>query len=227
MFLHDEVLNKIKSLANPKAVEGMARYGINPRNNYGVSIPSLRRVARGLGKDHQLAQQLWSSGIHDARILACMVDAPEWVTEAQMESWARDFDSWDVCDQCCQNLFGGTEIAWRKALEWSSGEEEFIKRAGFVLMARLCVTEKKAEDRRFEEFFPAIQKEAYDDRNLVKKAISWALRSIGKRNPNLNKKAIKVAAEMKGMDSKSARWIASDVIRELTSEAVQRRLQSK
>ena len=220
----NDVLEKLKTLSDPKVVEGMARFRINPENTYGVSIPNLRRIAKEVGVDHALAQQLWVSGIHDARILASMIDDPKIVTEEQMESWVKDFDSWDVCDECCMNLFVKTRFAYQKASEWSSNDKEFIKRAAFVLMACLAVSDKKAVDIKFEPFFPLIKREAGDNRNFVKKAVNWALRQIGKRNLNLSRKAIETAKEIQRMDSRSARWIASDAIRELTSEAVQERL---
>ncbi len=223
---YDEVLNKLKALSNPRAVEGMAKYGINPENTYGVSIPNLRKTAKEIGKNHKLAQKLWASGIHEARILASMIDDTTVVTEEQLESWVKDFDSWDVCDQCCSNLFEKTEFAYQKALEWSSNDNEFIKRAGFVLMARLAVSDKKADDERFERLLPLIKREASDDRNLVKKAVNWALRQIGKRNINLNRRAIETAKEIQEMNSRSAKWIAHDAIRELTSDDVQQRLKN-
>jgi 3-methyladenine DNA glycosylase AlkD len=219
-----EIIEKLKSLSNPKAVEGMARYGINPNNTFGVSIPNLRQMAKETGKSHNLAQQLWKSGIHEARILASMIDDPKLVNGAQLEDWVGDFDSWDVCDQCCSNLFEDTGLAYGKAVEWSSRPEEFTKRAGFVLMARLAFSDKKASDDKLEVFFPMIQREASDERNYVKKAVNWALRQIGKRNKILNNKAINVAKMIQSMDSKSARWIASDALRELASVAVQKRL---
>ena len=224
---YDDVLKKLKGLSDPKAVEGMARFGINPENTFGVSIPNLRKIAKETGIDHALAQQLWASGIHEARILASMVDDPKRTTEEQMESWVKDFDSWDVCDGCCMNLFEKTGVAYQKAVEWSANDKEFIKRAGFVLMARLAVSDKRADDKQFELFFPIIKREASDSRNFVKKAVNWALRQIGKRNLNLNGKALATAKEIQEIDSKSARWVATDAIRELTSQAVVARLQAK
>jgi 3-methyladenine DNA glycosylase AlkD len=221
---YDEVMERLKSLSDPRAVEGMARFGINPHNTYGVSVPNLRKTAREAGKDHALALQLWESGIHEARILASMVDDPKAVTEEQVESWVKGFDSWDVCDQCCMNLFDKTPFAYRKAVEWSSREEEFVKRAGFALMARLAQSDKKAKDEQLEEFLPIIKREASDNRNFVRKAVNWALRQIGKRNAHLNELAIETAREIQQMDSKSARWIASDALRELTGDAVSKRL---
>jgi len=221
---NDDIIKKLKELSNPEAVAGMARYGINPENTFGVSVPNLRQIAKEAGKDHALAQQLWSSGIHEARILASMVDDPRLVTEEQMESWVKDFDSWDVCDQCCMNLFARTEFATQKAAEWSSNDKEFIKRAAFVLMARLSLRSNKADNDFFEPFFLLIKSGADDGRNYVKKAVNWALRQIGKRNLGLNRRAIKVAEEIQNTDSKSARWIAANALRELTSPAVRQRL---
>lgn len=216
-----DIVKKLKSLSNPKAVEGMARFGINPKNTFGIAIPVLRKMAKEIGKDHTLAQQLWSSGVHEARLLASMIDDPTQVTERQMERWFNAFDSWDVCDGCCQNLFEKTPFSYEKCLEWSSRKEEFVKRAGFVMMARLAFTDKKAKDKPFEQFLSIIQREALDDRNFVKKAVNWALRQIGKRNRNLNYKAIETARLIQKLDAKSARWIALDAICELTSQTVQ------
>jgi len=221
---YDEILRRLQSLADPKAVEGMARFGINPKNTYGVSIPNLRATAKEAGRNHLLAEQLWSSGIHEARILAGMIENPKMVTERQMDNWVKDFDSWDVCDQVCSNLFDKTPFAHQKALEWSKRSEEFVKRAGFVLMATLAVHDKKVKDEAFLKFLPLIKREATDDRNYVKKAVNWALRQIGKRSIKLNEAAVETAKEIQGLNSKSARWIASDALRELTSDAVQRKL---
>lgn len=219
-----EIIKYLKSLSNPENVAGMARFGINPNNTYGISIPVLRNMAKEIGRDHRLAQQLWKSSIHEARILASFIDNPDEVTEEQMELWVKDFDSWDVCDQCCSNLFDKTLFAYDKAFEWSKKEEEFVKRAGFVLMACLSVHDKKAKDEEFMKFLPIIKRESLDERNYVKKAVNWALRQIGKRNKNLNKVAIKTAQEIQQIDSKGARWIASDALRELTGEKIQKKL---
>jgi 3-methyladenine DNA glycosylase AlkD len=219
-----EILKKLKSLGDPKNVAGMARFGINPENTYGVSIPSLRKLAKEIGKDHKLASQLWDSGIHEARILAGFVDDPKLVTPKQTDAWIADFDSWDVCDQVCANLFDKMSVAFEKAIEWSKREREFEKRAGFALMAALAWHDKEAEDKKFIPFFPFIKKEATDDRNFVKKAVNWALRQIGKRNKNLNKAAIDTAKEIQKLDSKPAKWIAANAIRELESQAVKKRL---
>ncbi len=220
----DDILKKLKSLYNPRAVEGMAKYGITAKRAYGVSIPNLRKIAREIGKDHELAQQLWELNIRETRILASMIDDPELVTEQQMEIWVKEFDYWEICDQVCQNLFIHTKFAYQKAIEWAGRDEEFVKRAGFALMAWLAFKDKGAKDEEFEEFLSLIKRESTDDRNFVKKAINWALRQIGKRNLNLNKKAIETAKEIQKIESKTAKWIAQDAIKELTSETIQGRL---
>ncbi len=219
-----EVLDSLKSKARPDQLAGMARYGIGVERRLGVSIPELRKLAKEIGRDHQLALDLWRTGIADARILASMVDEPEKLTEGQMEDWVKDIDSWDVCDQVCMNLFEKAPFAWKKITDWSVREEEFVRRAAFALIACLAWHDKKAKDERFIELFPVIVGGATDERNFVKKAVNWALRNIGKRNPKLNKAVIVVAREIQQIDSKAARWIASDTIRELESEGVQARL---
>jgi 3-methyladenine DNA glycosylase AlkD len=219
------LLAKLKALSDPRAVEGMAQFGISSANAYGISVPVLRSLAKEVGKDHALAQELWASGIHEARILAAMVDDPALVDAAQMERWVMDFDSWDVCDGCCGELFDKTEFAYRKAVEWTRREEEFVRRAGYVLMAELAVHDKEAGNAEFEKFLSVIEASPDDTRNFVKRAVSWALRQIGKRDSRLNRKAIAVAKRLqRRTDSRSARWIASDALRELTSAPVQRRL---
>ena len=222
----EEILRRLKSMENREATSGMARFGINTENAYGVSVPKLRAMAKEIGRDHALAAELWASGIHEAMMLACFIDDPGVVDGDQMEAWVRDFDSWDICDQCCSNLFDRTGLALQKAVEWTGREEEFVKRAGFVLMAALAVHDKKAGDGTFQEFLPLIVREADDSRNYVKKAVNWALRQIGKRNARLNEAAIKTALAIREMDSSSARWIAADALRELKSEQVQKRLRT-
>jgi 3-methyladenine DNA glycosylase AlkD len=219
-----QVVRELRSMADPKNVEGMARFGIRGQDVLGISIYDLRPMAKRIGEDHELAAGLWSTGIHEARLLAGFIDEPDKVTETQMEAWAAEFDSWDVVDQVCSSLFDKTEFAYSKAVEWSAREEEFVKRAGFVLMAALSVHDKDATDRQFERFFPIIKRECKDERNFVKKAVNWALRQIGKRNSSLNKKAVKCAVEISKIDSKSARWIAADALRELKGAKVQTRL---
>lgn len=219
-----EVLEKLKAGARPDQVAGMAKYGMTAERRLGVAVPDMRKIAKESGKDHQLALELWKIGIPEARIVAAMIGEPEKLTEQQMEDWVKDINSWDVCDQVCMNLFDKTPLAWKKIRDWSMREEEFVKRAAFALIACLAWHDKQAKDEVFIKLFPVIRQGATDERNYVKKAVNWALRHIGKRNPNLNRAAIKAAGEIQRIDSKAARWIASDAIRELESEAVQRRL---
>ena len=219
-----EVLDRLHALADPEAKEGMARFGIETGKALGVNIPTLRALAREIGRDHDLAEGLWASGIHEARILAALVDDPKLVNEEQMERWAVEIDSWDVCDGVCSTLFDRTPFAYVKAEEWSARDEEFVKRAGFVLMAALAVHDKQAPDERFLEMLPLIEREAHDERNFVKKAVNWALRQIGRRNRNLNRAAIGVGERIRAQGSRAARWIAADALRELRSEKVQARL---
>jgi 3-methyladenine DNA glycosylase AlkD len=220
-----EVISELRSRANPADLEGMARFGIvTKRALGGSSIPYLRWLAKQLGKDHRLAAELWASRIHEARILAGLVDDPAAVTEAQMEAWAAEFDSWDVVDGVCGSLFDKTPFAYGKAVEWSSRREEFVKRAAFALMAMLAVHDKQAEDGNFEPFLPIIERESGDPRNFVRKAVNWALRQIGKRNRALNAKAIATAERIHARGVRSAKWVASDALRELRSNAVQAKL---
>lgn len=224
---YDEIIQKLHFLANPENLKGMARYGINPYNNLGISIYELRPLAKQIGRNHQLALRLWDSGIHDARLLACFIDDPAKVTTEQMDAWAGDFDSWDVCDQACTSLFDQTPYAFEKVFQWARAEKEFVKRAAFCLIAGLSVHDKNASDQVFEEFLPLLITHAVDERNYVKKAVNWALRNIGKRNAPLNKKALKTAEKIQSIDSRSARWIATDAIRELNSEKIKQRLERK
>ncbi|HYA40246.1 MAG TPA: DNA alkylation repair protein [Syntrophobacteraceae bacterium] len=211
----EEILAKLKSMANPDNVCGMARFGINPHNTLGIAIPALREIAKTVGRDQKLSLDLWESGIHEARLLAAFVGDPVRVTENQMERWAKDFDSWDVCDQVCSNLFDRTPHAYNKAVEWSQREEEFVKRAGYVLMGCLAVHDKTADDFRFLPFFPIIKRGSLDERNFVKKAVNWALRQIGKRNDALNGNAIQCAEDILLEGRKASRWVARDALREL------------
>ncbi len=218
------VLAKLKNKAKPDQIEGMSRFGMTAAGRMGVSVPDMRKIAKELGKDHNLAVDLWKTGIPEAQILASMIDDPGKLTEAQMENWVLDFNSWDVCDQVCMNLFEKTPLAWKKILEWSDRDEEFVKRAAYALLACLAWHDKETDDEKFIGLFRVIVRGALDDRNFVKKAVNWALRNIGKRNRNLNKAAVKTAREIQLIDSRTARWVASDAIRELESEAVQKRL---
>jgi 3-methyladenine DNA glycosylase AlkD len=220
-------MEQLKSKAKKDQLQGMARFAIVGDQRLGVSVPAMRKIAKDIGKDHQLALDLWETGVPEGMIVAGMIAEPEKLTEAQMEVWVVDINSWDICDQVCMNLFEKTPLAERKIYEWSLREEEFVKRASYALIACLAWHDKEASDEAFTQYFPVIVAGATDERNFVKKAVNWALRNIGKRNQALNKKAIKVAKEIQGIDSKSARWIASDTIRELESDKVQERLRKK
>jgi 3-methyladenine DNA glycosylase AlkD len=223
----DEVLDKLNEKAKSDQLEGMARFGIVGDQRMGVSVPDMRKIAKEIGKDHQLALELWDTGIPEAMIVAGMVAEPDKLTEIQMEDWVVDINSWDVCDQVCMNLFEKSSYAEQKIYEWSEREEEFVKRTAFALIACLAWHDKDANDQEFTKYFPVIKNGSTDDRNFVKKAVNWALRNIGKRNINLNKAALQVAREIQAVDSKSARWIASNAIRELESDKVQARLKKK
>jgi len=222
----EDLLAQLRALANPDNVAGMARYGINTHQALGISIYKLRRIAKTVEPNHDLAEELWSSGIHEARILASYIERPERVSEEQLERWVLDFDSWDVCDQVME-LFAGTRYAYAKALAWSERPEEFVKRAAFALMAELAAHDKKASDEKMAQFFPIIVRESTDGRNFVKKAVNWALRNIGKRNLNLNHMAIETARQIQQIDDRTARWVAADALRELTSEKLQGRLATR
>lgn len=209
------IIAQLKQISSPAYREGMLRFGIANHKALGVKIPELRKLARQIKKNHALAQQLWTTDIHEARLLATMIDDPKMVTEQQMDKWVLDFDSWDICDQACSNLFARTPFAIKKSIEYSTREEEFVKRAGFVLMAALSVHDKKADDLVFIQFMPVIEREAHDERNFVKKAVNWALRQIGKRNKILKPMAIATAERILLQNSKAAKWIANDALREL------------
>jgi len=221
------VLRELQGAADPKVREKMAYFGVHVPKAHGISAPALHEFAKHIGKDHQLAQQLWASGIHEARILAALIGESEKVTPAEMDRWVRDFDSWDVVDSACCYLFAYAKPAWQKVTAWSRRREEFAKRASFSLAAYLSYKDKTAPDARFVRFLRVIEREAHDERNFVKKAVNWALRNIGKRNVALNREAILAAERIREQDSRSARWIAADALRELKSDAVQDRLHRK
>jgi 3-methyladenine DNA glycosylase AlkD len=219
----NDVLDRLWSKARPEQLQGMAKYGMTVQRRLGVSVPDMRELAKEVGKDHRLALDLWRTGIAEARIMAAMVGDPAKLTEEQMEDWVKDIDTWDVCDQVCMNLFEKSPLVWKKVDDWSLREEEFVRRTAFALIACLAWHDKKANDERFTELLPVLIRGATDERNFVKKAVNWALRNIGKRNLSLNQAAINAAKEIKQLDSKAARWIAADAIKELESEAVQGR----
>jgi 3-methyladenine DNA glycosylase AlkD len=202
----------------------MARYGIRTKKAFGVSKPQQDAIALKIGKNHALGEQLWKTGIHDARILGVLISEAEKVTPSQMERWVKDFDNWDVCDGTCCHLFVDADGAWEKAIAWSRREKEFEKRAGFALAAFLAVHDKRAGNGVFQKVLQAIEREAWDERNFVRKAVNWALRNIGKRNMVLNRAAIRSAERIRKQGHSAAKWIAGDALRELKSEAVQTRL---
>ena len=220
----NDVLDRLHSKARPEQLQGMAKYGMTVQRRLGVSVPDMRELAKEIGSDHRLTLDLWRTGIAEAKIVAAMVGDPAELTEEQMEDWVKDIDSWDVCDQVCMNLFEKSPLAWKKIHDWSLREGEFVRRTAFALIACLAWHDKKANDEKFVELLPVIIRGATDGRNFVKKAVNWALRNIGKRNLDLNHAAIDAAKEIRQLDSKAARWIATDAIKELESEAVQTRL---
>ena len=223
----EDVMEQLQSKAKPDQLEGMARFGIVGEKRLGVSVPDMRKIAKEIGKDHQLALDLWDTRVPEGMIVAGMVAEADKLTEQQMEAWVVDINSWDVCDQVCMNLFEKSPLADKKIYDWSEREEEFVKRTAYALIACLAWHDKKAGDEDFIKYFPVILAGATDNRNFVKKAVNWALRNIGKRNLALNKAAIELAYRIKEIDAKSARWIASDAIRELESEKVHDRLRKK
>ncbi|MEZ5404478.1 MAG: DNA alkylation repair protein [Bryobacteraceae bacterium] len=209
------IVEELRGIGDPRNVAGMARFGIVSKNTLGISVTTLRRLAKPIGRDQKLAEQLWKTGIHEARVLACFVAEPDKVTGAVAARWVRDFDNWAVCDAACYHLFDKTDWAWEKAREWAGRDEEFVKRAGFAVVAAMAVHDKSAPDAIFRRFLPLIRREATDERNFVKKAVNWALRQIGKRNPALNAAAIAEAERIAEIDSRAARWVAKDALREL------------
>ncbi len=219
-----QVLKELQALSHPSSLEGKNHWNITGAKMIGVTIPNLRALAKKIGKNHDLAEELWQTGIHEARILAGMIDDPALVTSEQMDRWTADFDSWDVCDQVCSNLFDKTKYVYKKVVQYSKDDREFVRRTAFTLMATLAVHDKAACDAQFLEFFPIIERYSSDDRNFVKKAVNWAVRQIGKRNATLHPLAIALAKKIALQGTPSARWIASDALRELQGEAVRHRL---
>ena len=205
----------MRALADPARLAGMARFGIQPDNGIGLNVPQIRSISRRLGKDQELAEELWDTGIHDARILASLVGDPRRISRSTMDRWARDFASWDVCDACCCNLFDRTPYAWDKIRKWARSDREFVRRAAFATLAYIAVHDKKAPDRLFLDALPLVEQYAFDSRNFVRKAVNWALRNIGKRNAVLLKAALECAGRVREQNTAAARWIASDAIREL------------
>ncbi len=227
----NEIIKKLESLENPDNIAGMARFGIRAKKAFGVSAPVLKELAKEIKKQtenrHRLALELWETGIHEARIIAYLIDDPKEVTEAQMDAWAADFDNWAICDGACGHLFCKTEFAYRKAIEWSARDAEFVKRAGLVLPAWLAVHDKKADDERIAQFLPVLERNSNDERNFIKKAVNWSLRQIGKRSLHLNKLAVESAERIKAQNTRAARWIAADALRELRNEKTLERIKRR
>jgi len=221
-----DVISHIKKNRNARNIFGMARFGICVSSAYGLSMPQLRKLKKRLGTEHELALALYRTKIHEAKILAALVDDPAQVTEVQMEEWVKGFDSWDVTDQVTTVLFDRTKYSWKKAMEWTKRKPEYEKRAGYTIMAGLAVHDRVSPDEKFEKFYPLIIKGASDERNFVKKAVNWALRNIGKRSFKLNSSALKISKILVNSASKSARWVGSDAVRELKSATAKRRIRA-
>jgi len=215
----NEIIDELKSLSSPDHFAKLAHFGIKDSKALGIKIPILRQLARRIGKSHELALQLWGTEIHEARLLATMIENSKEVSEKQFDDWVHDFDSWDICDQTC-NLFVHTPYVNQKIDDYSRRNEEFVKRAAFVLMCEVALHDKKATNESFYPYFDLIEREAWDERNFVRKAVNWALRQIGKRNNFLRNKAIDTAERIMNQGTKSARWIATDALRELQNEKV-------
>lgn len=213
-----EIVREMRALADPSALAGMARFGIDTSSALGLNVPTIRAIARRVGKDQALAEQLWNSGIHEARTLASMVADPHKITRSTMDRWTRDFDSWDVCDACCCDLFDRTPFVWQKIPKWAASKREYVRRAAFSTLACAAVHDKTADDQKFLDGLELVERYAFDDRNFVRKAVNWALRNIGKRNARLLPAAIDCAERVRAQDSKAARWIAADALREFRSK---------
>ncbi len=220
----NQALDKLHRRAVSENLAGMSRFGIETGKALGVSMPDIRNIGREITKNHELAQNLWDSGVHEARILASIVDDPKWVTREQMDEWAQDFYSWDLCDQVCGNLFDKSIHADEKIQTWTDRSEEFVKRAAFALIAWRAVHDKKEEDQVFLAYLPLIEKASDDPRNFVKKAVNWALRQIGKRSQELHAPALAVAKKLASCDNSTRRWIGKDAVKELDSTKLRKRL---
>ena len=225
---YEEIIKKLESLENPKNIAGMARFGIQPKTRVmGIPIPETRKLAKRIGKNHDLALKLFDSGIHEAQILAGFIAEPEKFTKSQIEKWVKMFDSWDIVDQVCSAVLDKTKFVPKIVFEYAGRKEEFVKRTAFTLICCLTVHDKKMVDKEFVKFFPLIKRASTDERNFVKKAVNWALRQIGKRNSSLNEEAIKLAKEIQKINLKSAKWVASNALSELTDKKVLKRIKNK
>lgn len=223
----ESVIARLKRLGNKTTRDGMARYAIPSDKAFGVPVGALRKLAKQLGQNHELAAALWDTGWYEARMLAAFLDVPASVTPAQMDRWCRDFDSWAICDTVCFHLFDRTPHAFRKVAQWCQRREEFVKRAAFALLASLALHDKGAADEPFFESLPLVERAATDARNFVKKAVNWALRAIGERNPLLSAAVVTVAKRLAASPDATARWVGKDALRQLASPAAKRRLAAK
>lgn len=210
-----EIISELKKNGSEYNREGMKRFGINVDKAFGVNVPVMRKLAKKIGRNHDLALKLWKSGYHEARHIATMIADPKLTTKSLLNEWVKDFNSWDIADGSCSNLIRKTDYAYDLIPRWAKSKKEFIRRTAFSLIAYLSVHDKKRNDEEFLQYFPLIKKYSTDERNFVKKAVNWSLRQIGKRSSFLNEQAIQLAGEIKLIDSKSARWIANDALREL------------
>jgi 3-methyladenine DNA glycosylase AlkD len=192
----------------------MARYGIPSDRTFGVPVGVMQARAKGIGRDHALAEALWKTGWYEARMMAAFVDEPERVTRRQMDAWARDFDSWAITDTVCLHLFDRTPLAWACVPRWAASPREFVKRAGFALMAALALHDKAAPDARFLPMLALVEEGASDDRNFVKKGVSWALRGMGRRSPRLNAASVTLARRLAASGDRTAKWVGRDALRD-------------
>lgn len=226
MAVH-EALAWLKDSASPVVREGMARYGIPSDKALGVAVGAIQAFAKKLGRDAALSQALWGTDVYEARHLAVFVGDPASLSSAQMDGWCRDFDNWAICDAACFQLFDRSPFAFQKVAQWAGEEGEFQKRASFALLASLALHDRKAPDSAFRETFPLLEAASGDERNFVKKAVNWALRAIGSRNPALHADSLALAAGLAVSSDPSARWIGKDALRQLQTPATFRRLSPK
>jgi 3-methyladenine DNA glycosylase AlkD len=223
----ESVVASLKRLASKRYRDGMSRYGLPSDNAFGVPVGAIQKLAKRLGRNHDLALALWETGWYEARMLAAFVDEPEHVTPAQMDRWCREFDNWGICDTVCFHLFDRTPHAFRKVSQWAGRRDEFVKRASFALLACLALHDKRTGDKPFADCLPLIERAASDERNFVKKGVSWALRGIGRRSLDLNVAAVELARRLAASSNVAARWVGKDALRELTSPAVSRKLNAR
>jgi 3-methyladenine DNA glycosylase AlkD len=217
-------LAALEKMSTKRDRDNLKRFGITAGKAYGVSMANVQALAKRLGRSHELAAALWDTGWYEARLLTSFVDEPERVTPAQMDRWCRDFDNWGICDTVCFHLFDRTPHAWTKVAQWHDKRAEFVRRAAFALLASLALHDKRAADRQFVEGLAFIELAATDDRNFVKKGVSWALRLIGRRNRALNREALASARRLAASPEAAARWVGKDAVKELTGTIVQSRL---